>query len=253
MATSINRLPKNLQSSYTVINQPYADKGRLIKESMRKKLVAIGLMVALAGVFPVIGASPQQGDDNPRNEDNNVFGGGGPAQELKLMPVPPGKREEKFARDVEKWIDKLDKDFNSFSRASENVPSSLVVTPAGRVRLTNSTVSAINGTNLTLSLWGINLNVDASNARLLNPRVLGPQVLAPTTSTSTASSTISDIKVGDRLAVEGTIDSTNGTIKAERILDYSLQRQTVSEIQARIQQLLQLLEQLRAQLRGGGR
>jgi len=132
----------------------------------------------------------------------------------------------------------------------ENAQPSITINPQGQTKLNSVLVTAINGNILTVSVFGLNFSVDQSGAKITGIYVLPP---IPVSATSTATSSTSSIQtvtisVGDKVSVNGSIDQTTGIIKATLIRDLSKETQSNNDIKARINQLLQMINQLRAQL-----
>jgi len=136
------------------------------------------------------------------------------------------------------------------SKESESMQPSITINPQGQTKLNSVSVTAINGNILTVSVFGLNFSVDQSGAKITGIYVLLP---IPGSATSTATSSTSSIQtvtisVGDKVSVNGSIDQTTGIIKATLIRDLSKETQSNNDIKARINQLLQMINQLRAQL-----
>lgn len=112
----------------------------------------------------------------------------------------------------------------------------LVVDPNGAFRFTGANLESVSGTNLNVSLFGISFTVNATSAVILNQ-------------TATGTATLADFKVNDKIAAEGTFNRITRAIMATRVFDQTLGTQTVSDIQRRIQELLNLVRQLQDQLR----
>ncbi len=132
-----------------------------------------------------------------------------------------------------------------------NAPAGMTIGANGAVRVTSAKVTALNGSTMTMTLFGLSLTVDTSQAQIIGGFVLPPL------STSTASTTTStppvqqtQISVGDLVSVNGTMNQASCVIQAQTVRDLTLQSQAVPTIQSRIQQLLQFIDQLRSQLQG---
>ncbi|MFA6494931.1 MAG: hypothetical protein WC246_01005 [Candidatus Paceibacterota bacterium] len=129
-----------------------------------------------------------------------------------------------------------------------NAPTGLLIGPDGNTRVSNAKATAINGTTMTVSLLGLSLSVDTSQAQIIGGIILPP------VSTSTVSSTPvvqqTSVSVGDMVSINGTLDATSGIIHAKTVRDLTTQSSSTSTIQNRIDQLMQLINQLRAQLQG---
>jgi hypothetical protein len=118
---------------------------------------------------------------------------------------------------------------------AEQMPSSVSIGPNGQIRMTGASLTAVSGNNVTVNIWGLTFNVNASQAQLAGS---SQQTIA-----------LTDMQVGDKLTVTGTIDPSTGAVTGQVIVDYSLAtRQAGSALQSRINQLLQLIQQLQSQL-----
>ncbi len=118
---------------------------------------------------------------------------------------------------------------------AEQMPSSLSIGPNGQIRMTGASLTAVSGSNLTINVWGMTFNVNASQAQLAGS---SQQAIA-----------LTDMQVGDKLTVTGTIDPSTGAVTGQVVVDYSLvTRQASTALQSRISQLLQLIQQLQSQL-----
>lgn len=134
-----------------------------------------------------------------------------------------------------------------------NAPAGMTIGANGAVRVTAAKVTGINGSTMTVSLFGLSLSVDTSQAQIIGGIVLPPiSTTTPSTTTSTPTVGQTQVSIGDLVSVNGTMNQTSGVIQAQTVRDLTVQSQSTSNIQSRIQQLLQLIQQLRAQLQGGG-
>ncbi|HEY4496925.1 MAG TPA: hypothetical protein VI432_02145 [Candidatus Paceibacterota bacterium] len=104
----------------------------------------------------------------------------------------------------------------------------------GRIRMTEANLDAISGTDLEVSVWGMKFKIDASRAKITGPG---------------RSITISDMKVADKLLINGQIDKGTNLVIAEVIFDRSLQRQAVTDIEARINALLEQIKKLQEEFK----
>ena len=118
---------------------------------------------------------------------------------------------------------------------ADQMPSSLSIGPNGQIRITGANLTAVSGSALTVNVWGMTFNVNAAQSQLAGS---SQQTIA-----------LTDMQVGDKLTVTGTIDPSTGAVTGQVIVDYSLAtRQAGSALQSRISQLLQLIQQLQSQL-----
>lgn len=123
------------------------------------------------------------------------------------------------------------------------VPSSLVITAKGKTTLVNVDLTAVattttgttTGATLTIKIFGLSFTVDASGARIIG----GGKELS-----------VSDLKAGDKLLIKGVIDESTGVIKASRIQDRTIQKEAISGLRGKIQELMNLIKELRLKLKG---
>ncbi len=215
--------------------------------------LSASLLVIMAMVFFVSGSSNvfaqnegEGGDSSSATSVNGSSSGFG----LGIgTPIAPGLKVR--AENENKVQTNLNEAFDAGSNSSPDAtPLSMSIGPQGQARITNGSVTAVNGNMLTVSVFGVNFSVDSSNANIVGATALPPipnTATSSATSTGTTSSTTS-INVGDKVVVQGTIDSSTGIIKANTIRNLSAQVQSNSDIANRINQLLQMINQLRAQL-----
>gem|GEM_PF-6582355 len=122
----------------------------------------------------------------------------------------------------------------------------------GNVQLSYGQVQAVNGNSLTVSVFGINFAVDTTNAKVGGGIALPANLsslfstLGVTTTPTTSSPTT--INVGDRVTLSGTVASSTGVISATTIRDLTTQSQSSNTIQNTINELLQMVSQLRSQI-----
>lgn len=129
----------------------------------------------------------------------------------------------------------------------------------GRAQLSYGQVKLVNGTIMTISVFGIDFTVDTSNAKIgVGPSLPPlPDILSMFNSSSSpfgasaitsASTSPVTVNVGDTVSLNGTVASSTGVINATTVNDLTDQAQSSNTIQTRINQLLQMLDQLRSQL-----
>ena len=212
----------------------------------------IAMIVFMAGFNGVFAKNVQlaenEGENNSSSDNggSNVFNANGLGIGTSIAPGLQGKNQTES--EVENNLN------NAFTAgldsSPEATPLSMSIGPQGQARITNGNVTAVSGNTLTVSVFGISLSVDISNANIIGAMALPP---IPSTATSSATSTgatpsTTSINVGDKVVVQGAIDSTTGVIKANTVRDLSAQVQSNSDITNRINQLLQMINQLRARL-----
>jgi len=143
--------------------------------------------------------------------------------------------EEDEVQDAEKLFDQLTKRLEKAELRLEKAPASMVITSKGRITMVNVNLEAIDEDSqvLTVDLHGLAFEIDASEAKIYG----GGKLL-----------TIGDLEVEDKLLIKGAVDEDTGTIEASRIYDRSSHRQSVQNLRLRIQELLERIEELQAQL-----
>jgi hypothetical protein len=121
---------------------------------------------------------------------------------------------------------------------ANNPEDNLTLAPAAEIRqngtfvLRRATVTAYNpGSSITVQAWGFTMGADISSAKIEPMNASGTPVT---------------IAVGDRVTIEGTL--TNNVAKATLVRDLSQIGQNNVGTLNRIQELLKLLNQLRAKL-----
>jgi len=115
---------------------------------------------------------------------------------------------------------------------------SVVMRQDGSFRVTGVTVNSVNASANTVNVnfYGFNRDVSLAGAEIAG-------------SGKTAIN-ISDIKAGDKLSARGTFNKSTKVIAVSKVYDVTSQKSAdTSKIQSKIDELLQLLEKLRAQLK----
>lgn len=199
-------------------------------------IVALALMVG--GVYGL--ATSVHADNNGNGEGENGNGN-------SMMPLlAPGQNGTAPGLGVFNGE-------NENNGLGANAPAGMTIGANGAVRVTAAKVTAINGSTMTMSLFGLSLGVDTSRAQITGGILLPPvSTTTPSTTTSTPLIQQTTVSVGDLVSVNGTMNQTSGVIQAQTVRDLTAQSQSTSNIQNQIRQLLQLVQQLRAQLQGGG-
>lgn len=149
-------------------------------------------------------------------------------------PTPLPTEDDEEIRDIEKLFDRFTNRLEKTELKLDKAPMSMAITSQKKATFINVNLEAISGTNLTVKIFGLTFTVDASGAKIYGG---GKEM------------TISDLKVGNKLLIKGIVDETTGVIKATRIHDRSFHSTTITNIRARIQELLKQIEELRAKLR----
>lgn len=143
-----------------------------------------------------------------------------------------------FAREDESDDDHRGETTQLMRSESEDIikgeATQLRVEPSGEFKASGVIVNANSAGVLNVKLFGISFNINTANVRIEGG--------ATTTS-------VSDIAVGDKLAISGTIDSTTGVISARQIVDRTLETRRTGVVRDKIAELMRLVEQLREELR----
>lgn len=123
---------------------------------------------------------------------------------------------------------------NSSSESQSNGGTLLSIESRGKADIKGATVTAVSGSNLSVSVFGLSLAVavNASSTSLIGA----------------GSADVSSIKTGDVVDVTGQINASTGVIAAETIKDQTLQSQATQDIMTKIKALLQEIQALKAQL-----
>ena len=212
-------------------------------------IAMIVFMAGFSGVFAKnVQLAESEGENNSSsaNIGSNASGTNGLGIGTSIAPGLQGKNQTES--EVENGLNNA---FNAgLGSSPEATPLSMSIGPQGQARITNGNVTAVSGNMLTVSVFGISLSVDISNANIVGAMALPP---IPSTATSSATSTgatpsTTSINAGDKVVVQGTIDSTTGIIKASAVRDLSAQVQSNSDIVNRINQLMDMINQLKARL-----
>lgn len=112
--------------------------------------------------------------------------------------------------------------------------SQLRVEPSGEFKASGVIVNANSAGVLNAKLFGISFNINTANARIEG---------------GATTTMVSDIAVGDKLAISGTIDPATGVISAKRIVDRTLETRRTGAVRDRIAELMRIVEQLREELK----
>jgi len=114
-----------------------------------------------------------------------------------------------------------------------NPQQSVRVEPNGKAQIDGAAVGSLSGAILVASVFGLNLSVDGTNAKV--------------TGQNGGVASWSDIKIGDVISVMGAINPTTGVIVATKVVDRSLQGVTPGMSQ-KVEELLRRIAQLQEQL-----
>lgn len=124
------------------------------------------------------------------------------------------------------------------SKGNEDVmkgeAAQLRVEPSGEFKASGVVVNTNSGGVLNVKLFGINFNINTVNAHIEG---------------GATTTVVSDLAVGDKLSIAGTIDPTTGVISAKQIVDRTLESRRTGDVRSRIAELMRMVEQLQEQLR----
>ena len=159
---------------------------------------------------------------------------------------------------AEKWEDKIEKKLERTGEKMEQMmgkfkdvkgqgeglvlrryhqEESVIIRPDGSFRVSGAVVNSVNVTAkiINASLYGLSRDVYVGDAKFYGGR---------------NTITLEDIKMGDKLVAIGTFDKATKTIKPTEINDISYKSAETTNIERRIQELMKMLEELRAKLQG---
>lgn len=145
------------------------------------------------------------------------------------------KGEAKQLEKVEKLIEKLDKFEIPALESSTSHPSSIVITPQGKININNGEVVSIASTTLEVKAWGLKFSVETGEARFIPENTV-----------------LSDLQVGDKINLKGQISADNSIVKAEKIHALSLKTRATDKLKSQIDELLKKIEELKKKLQALG-
>ncbi len=136
---------------------------------------------------------------------------------------------------ISETIQKTVESFKKFEipviESTKNYSSSMIVTQKGEAYINNGNVVSITGTDLVVSTWGMKFSIDAGQAIILP-----------------ANTTFSNINVGNKININGKVNSITGTIVAEKIHTLSETTKIIEELRAEINKMLEQLKTLQKRL-----
>ncbi|MEW5805285.1 MAG: hypothetical protein AB1721_00945 [Patescibacteria group bacterium] len=111
---------------------------------------------------------------------------------------------------------------------------SLVIAPTGNTKITDAEVVSVSGNNFTVKVWGLSLAVETNeNTKFVVGRL--------------RDWSLSELKVGDKVDIIGTIDEASGSIKADlvnaRISVPRIQNEEVLRLRSIIENLIRQLQE----------
>ncbi len=177
---------------------------------MNKKLLAKILGVAMIAIFAVVAFNVASAE----NDDDSM-------SVVKSKGATLGWGEMKKLSDYDK----------EESRSGE----AAVVRANGDFRVNGVTVNSVNASSsiINITFFGITRDVNVSGAKIMG----GGRALV-----------LSDIQTGDKLNAAGNYNASTKAITVYEIQDVTSRTQNISEIQKRIQQLIDMINALKAKL-----
>ncbi len=131
---------------------------------------------------------------------------------------------------IEKSIEKLEDFQLPDVESSTEHPSSFFIGPQGQVRVISGEVTLISTTTPQIDgvkVWGMDLKVNVGSAKF-NP----------------AGAALSDLKVGDKVNIKGTLDKNTGVINASIVNILSLNSKTIDDLTNQIRALIIKIREL---------
>lgn len=131
------------------------------------------------------------------------------------------------------YFDKLFQRLKKLELKLGKAAPSLVITPQQKATLIDARLEAIDGFLLTVAIFGLDFEIDASEAAIDD----GENGLS-----------VVGLEIGDRLLIKGRVDEESGVIKASLIHDRSVRKDIIEIIRAEIDEILRMIDELRARL-----
>lgn len=135
---------------------------------------------------------------------------------------------------LEQALEKLEKFELPDVESTKTNPASLFVGPQGQFRVISGEIMSVGSTTPVIDgikVWGISLTVDVTNAKFIP-----------------AGTTNSNLKVGDKVNIKGTVDAT-GKITASIVHSLTVrQQQNITEMQTQITELIKRIRELQQKL-----
>ncbi len=215
---------------------------------IKYKTLAVSAALATTVAVVVGLSSAALADDNGQNNSQQGYSFAGQAtssENASTTNSSEGENNNNLYSYSNAWTGQAHEMENAFANAfgnavqsgvkAEQMPASLSIDPNGQVRITGANLTVISTSSATINVWGLTFNVNTSQASFAGQ--------------DQQSISAADMQVGDKVTVTGTLDPSTGVINARVIVDFSLvSRQSINIVQSRINQLLQLLQQLQGQL-----
>ena len=123
------------------------------------------------------------------------------------------------------------------SESESSTQESASIKSNGDFSVTGVTVNSVDASSnsVNVSLYGLSKTVSLAGASIMG---------------SNQTISVSDIQVGDILSGSGNYNEATHAVTISRVVDNSYTNRNVSNIQAQIQHLLDLIQQLQAQIKG---
>lgn len=180
------------------------------------RVAALGTVIALAFALAVLVPGLGNANENDDDEKNTVS---------DIDDLVEGKGEFK----LENFPKELERKF-------ETRQATLTINPHGKVLIVAGEVTEANWPNLKAKIWG----------NVLSVHVMPDAKLIGLSNTATSSV---QVAVGDRVDILGYAEEATGLIHATTFKNRSQANKEADGIRARIQELLKLIDDLRAQLK----
>ena len=153
---------------------------------------------------------------------------------------PMGNRMEKK---MEKTVNQMEKKLETFESRLENAwglndgnKRAVTMQHDGTYRVSGVEVKSVNASaqTLTVEFFGFTREVSVAGAKLIG----GGRTI-----------TLADFQVGDKLTAKGMFDTATRAIKVYEVHNTSYRNRASGDIQARIQELLEMIRKLQEQIR----
>ena len=183
-----------------------------MKKSLLVGLIAIALVVAILPVASVFA----ENNNNNGNSNSILKNANGMINKMDNM--------------LSQWE-------NNFNKNVQNRQSQSVSMNAnGDFKVTGVTVNSVNvsGNSMNVSFYGFSRDVNVSGAKFHGPN---------------GDIALGDISAGDKLVGTGNFNSSTHAITVSDVYDLTLNLKSASDIQSKIQSLMDIVNQLQAQLK----
>jgi len=197
-------------------------KGRVrqILTKMNRKLITKILGASLVLVLTLVIAGSALANENENESSNSV--------RSKAKEASQSKTGGTLGWGEMKKLSDYDKEENRRGEAA-------VVKANGDFRVNGVTANSVNASSslINVTFFGITRDVNVSGVKIMG----GGRALS-----------LSDVQAGDKLNAAGNYNATTKVITVYEIQDVTSRTQNISEIQKRIQQLMDMINALKAKL-----